>query len=529
MSRPSVEMVDPSSFTGERKSAATKMIASSESVRPSVVANVRDLVSRGCGANAVYEGIELDAVENAGVESNSYSDNVSPSSPRGSVIMTLARQVSHNFVQLEQDTLLNPDLKKKLESEKPETVSWLRSHMGFLLQVFAFILFVGIDVGKAVFTSKALKGTRTVSQSIAVVQSLLAVVIGSLTTLCFDGQAGLRRAVSKQQFLKFAPQSVIFAIAQCVGFLSYRELPAGTIKILGQARLMQTAALSTLVLKRKYVSLQWIMLVAIVLAAVNFIMGKNMAGAFFTEQHDNEAHLACLASTAHMLKNSSLTTPIDLSQPQWSCLTRAFKPTSEPGDNLALGLAYAGSYLLLSDVGSIISEKMLKDEVSTGFYAQKVTMEVIGCPVAFLMSIVVPLIMRAVDEPDVSLEWWTGHCYDKARVPCNPDLDGSQCQCNSFFMNWNLWPIWVAVAFSFGQSWMSGVIVKLMSSVVKLVGKCVSLAMVYFVAECWVLYNPARPPTGSQHVAALCVLVGTYMFLTFNPPKPKPTGGSTQA
>merc|ERR1712136_614723 len=63
----------------------------------------------------------------------------------------------------------------------------------------------------------------------------------------------------------------------------------------------------------------------------------------------------------------------------------------------------------------------------------------------------------------------------------------------------------VAVAFSFGQSWMSGVIVKLMSSVVKLVGKCVSLAMVYFVAECWVLYNPAKPPTGSQHVPALCL------------------------
>jgi len=186
-------------------------------------------------------------------------------------------------------------------------------------------------------------------------------------------------------------------------------------------------------------------------------------------------------------------------------------------------------YLFLSDVGSIISEKMLKDEVQTGFYTQKVTMEVIGCPVAFLMSIVVPLIMRAVDEPDVSLEWWTGHCYNKARVLCNPDFDGSQCQCNSFFMNWNLWFVWVAVAFSFGQSWMSGFIVKLMSSVVKLVGKCVSLAMVYFVAECWVLYNPARPPTGSQHVAALCVLVGTYMFLTFNPPKPKPTGGHTQA
>jgi len=528
MSRPSVEMVDPSSFSGERKSGGATLLASSGSVRPSVVANVRDLVSVGCEVPALYEGIELDAVENAGVESNSRTNSLTPSSQRGSMIQSLARQVSESFAKLEQDTLLDPDLKKKLESEKPETVSWLRSHMGFLLQVFAFCLFVGIDVGKAVFTSKALKGTRTVSQSIAVVQSLLAVVIGSLTTLCFDGPAGLRRAVSAQQLLKFAPQSVIFAIAQCVGFLSYRELPAGTIKILGQARLMQTAALSTLVLKRKYVSLQWIMLVSIVLAAVNFIMGKNMAGAFFSEQRDNEAHLACLASTAHLL-NSSLTTPIDLSQPQWSCLTHAFTPAGGTGDNVALGLAYAGMYLFLSDVGSIISEKMLKDEVQTGFYTQKVTMEVIGCPVAFLMSIVVPLIMRAVDEPDVSLEWWTGHCYNKARVPCNPDFDGSQCQCNSFFMNWNLWFVWVAVAFSFGQSWMSGVIVKLMSSVVKLVGKCVSLAMVYFVAECWVLYNPARPPTGSQHVAALCVLVGTYMFLTFSPPKPKPTGGPTQA
>jgi hypothetical protein len=189
-------------------------------------------------------------------------------------------------------------------------------------------------------------------------------------------------------------------------------------------------------------------------------------------------------------------------------------------------------YLFLSDVGSIISEKMLKDETETGFYAQKVTMEVIGCPVAFLMSVVVPVMMRLVHEPDTSLEWWNGHCYDAHKQRCDASLDpdGTWCQCNNFFMNWNVWPVWVAVAFSFGQSWMSGVIVKLMSSVVKLVGKCVSLAMVYFVAECWILYNPARPPTASQHVAALCVLVGTYMFMTYKPPKPKPTTtGPTQA
>ena len=77
-------------------------------------------------------------------------------SQRDLTIQSLARQVSESFAKLEQDTWLDPDLKRQFEYEKPETVSWLRSHIGFLLQVFVFCLFEGIDVGKAASTQQLL-------------------------------------------------------------------------------------------------------------------------------------------------------------------------------------------------------------------------------------------------------------------------------------------------------------------------------------------------------------------------------------
>ena len=62
-----------------------------------------------------------------------------PFSQRGSMVQSLTRQVSENFVKLEQDRLLVLDLKKQLESEKPETVRWLRSFIGFSCRCLLYV------------------------------------------------------------------------------------------------------------------------------------------------------------------------------------------------------------------------------------------------------------------------------------------------------------------------------------------------------------------------------------------------------
>merc|ERR1719188_1141003 len=91
---------------------------------------------------------------------------------------------------------------------------------------------------------------------------------------------------------------------------------------------------------------------------------------------------------------------------------------------------------------------------------------------------------------------------------------------NTFFLNWGQ-AVLCALVFSTAHSWLSGLVVKKMSSVMKLLGKCASVALVYFVGDCWLLRKPNEEPPVVCTVTATTVVLGTYTFVSVKPEKPK--------
>jgi len=184
-------------------------------------------------------------------------------------------------------------------------------------------------------------------------------------------------------------------------------------------------------------------------------------------------------------------------------------------DTAMLGVTYVFTYLFLSDVGSVISEKFLQAEKKTPFHVQKVALEVCGLPWTILMSFVVPIMQRDLlgDKPAKYMPrmWWLGS-------DCTYESKGQELPCGfaagGLYRDWGHWQIWLALFMLTAQSWVSGLLVKIFSSVTKLLGKVVSVAAVYFIADLW-LNRPtdAYPISFGGTVAAVQVMIGTYCYL----------------
>jgi len=414
---------------------------------------------------------------------------------------TLSDRVSESFQNLKRETLLDPGYVQELDQEVPNRLVWLRSSFGLLMQVGLFTVYVSLDCGKTIFNSMALKGKlMIVAQSIPICQALLQVVIGLCTAFSMLGKPALAEAFNGRKILKFLPLAVVFSAAQSFNVLSYTVLSGGTIKILGQVRLLQTALLSKFILGKSYQLTQWTVIGLIVLSAANFCLGKEddkMRWKCFDELKENRTLIpqACAMGDFHGAADAS----------------------QEVGKSMALGMGYVFTYLILSDIGSILCERFLKDEEETPYYIQKTWMEIGGLPCSCLMSFLIPLLQQGLGVKEsrwLPQMWWLQHerCGEEGWR-----LEGSNLNyCGGFFRNWT-WAAAVALLLNTSHSFLSGLVVKKLNSVVKLMGKCASLALVFFLGDCWLLRT--HEPSITCVFSAITVMTGTYTFMNLKPPK----------
>lgn len=142
----------------------------------------------------------------------------------------------------------------------------------------------------------------------------------------------------------------------------------------------------------------------------------------------------------------------------------------------------------------------MKEGSSTPFYVQKVVLELAGLPIAFLMSFAIPVFQEFIGAPNHLWEhtqWW------------KPEY--------SLFVGWERSAVYVALLISTTHSWMAGLLVKKLSSVMKLLAKCCSVAGVYFIGDCWLLKTLTPPMVCT--ISALNVVAGTYTFVKCKPDK----------
>lgn len=118
-----------------------------------------------------------------------------------------------------------------------------------------------------------------------------------------------------------------------------------------------------------------------------------------------------------------------------------------------------------------------------------------------------------------AIDW----CYDPGRQHhhrvVGPFPGGCGLAAGGLWRDWNNLAPWGALFFGSAQSWGAGFLVKLLSSVVKLLAKIVSLGGVFFLGDCWILYEGDEGNLQPAGVAAVQVILLTYTFLTLQLPK----------
>jgi len=506
-----------------------------------------------------------------------------------------------------RSTLLNPEYVKQLEMQNPQAVSFLQSYAGLLFQVGLFCLFVVMDAGKSIFNGLALKRTDkhpyyAMAPSVqGFTQSLSSIIIGMTVCAFAGGVAGVKEALNPFQIARFGIPAMLFSISITFNALSYTILDPGTIKIVGQCRLLQTAILSRFVLGRKYLPTQWCIMLIIVSLAASFQMANTANKDFHKIMSPEKGTFTVCSRYVEQEVQNYVPSPYangkfgcDINKNQTSCAADstclwatypkegctqnkkmvnikeigdkcAPKKKDDEGKQQILGLVYVFLYLFLSDVGSLYSEKFMKDGSTTPFYAQKVMIEFVGLPVATTMSFVSPYIQYYMQgdakdkwlkknlhqfywtdwkpllkkpdpkKPKNKAKWAKGHEHTSAG-----DLKalGFGAAFNQFYANTfkddkfdNVrWAFMGMLVFVIGQSWISGLLVKKLSSVMKLLGKCCSLAVTYLAGDCLIIRmgKPDQPPISPVCLASSAgVVVATYTFTQVKPgkedkPKEKP-------
>lgn len=420
----------------------------------------------------------------------------------------LSDVVRNSFEKVKRDTLLDAGYVQELQQQVPGQLMWLRSSLGLFIQVGLFTVYVGLDCGKTIFNSIALKGDlRIVPQSIPICQAFLQVVLGLSIALSIKGKPALAEVFNLQKILKFLPVSLIFAAAQSFNVLSYTVLSGGTIKILGQVRLLQTALLSKFLLGRSYQLTQWTVIAVIVLAAGNFCLGKE----------DNKMRWACYQELQEIEANESYS--LDSTGIPQACIMGNPDATDnkmqEVQSSMTLGLCYVFTYLILSDLGSLVCERFLKTEEDQPYYIQKTWMEIGSFPCAFILSFLVPLgqsFLGVAEKRWRPQMWWSEH--EKCSDPSWASQGTNMNYCGGFFRNWTVAAV-IALLLCMSHSFLSGLVVKKLNSVVKLLGKCASLALVFFIGDCWILRK--LDPSPICMIAALTVMLATFTFMNLKP------------
>lgn len=445
---------------------------------------------------------------------DAYEEELVEPAPGDEPVPERRKSLAESVQEAQRRTLLDETFVAELERKEPAMVMWLKSSAGFLAQIGLFVFYVGLDCSKSIFISKALNGgVATVSQSIPIVQSFLQICLGILSAVSFLGTQALDDIFDMKQILKYAPVALIFAAAQSFQVLSYSMLSAGTIKILGQARLLQTALLSKFLLGKDYMLTQWTVILMIVMSAAVFCSGAA----------EWKSRYSCMAGL-DTLAGSPDANAMAVAMQGWrgnssdNVLAECRVDAESSDDDFFMGACAVFAYLFLSDIASIMSEMFMKGETDTPYYVQKVWAEIAGFPSAILMSIVMPILQSFLEPDDESKwrpnMWWSSVCGSQEWF--NQDVNDQRC--GGLFLNWRQ-AVVCALLFSTTHSWCSGLVVKTLSSLMKLMGKCASLALVYFIGDCWLLAKPDQKPAPVCVIAALMVMVGTFTFMNLKPPK----------
>ncbi|CAE8632530.1 unnamed protein product [Polarella glacialis] len=360
-----------------------------------------------------------------------------------------------------QELLLQlvPQVLKEAFPDKASRRLHLAKHVAFQQMAFmAFVLLSANDTIVKSMSKKRLDGPDEprdfpyAFSSVLLVSGILSVSIGSLAALVFDGWPGLRRCWDVRSIMRMTPISVMFHFATVLKFVSMRYLPPDMVALLSQMNLVLLAVVMRVVLRKRYNTSQWIALTLTSLAMLQYLTirdGRKKGGV-----------------------NAS---PAQLSP------------------NVLEGLLVIAVMCVVETMASVFAEKYFKERRSQDmpFYIQKVHVDFSGCLFAALWCFVIePVYLK-------DLNW---SCKPHR---CRQVLD------QGLFSGWDAWTLAV-LGLVVSKMWLSGLVAKILDSVVKQLGSCVAMVLTYLEVV-W-LYPQSNSFDFETSVALMVVVMAIASF-----------------
>jgi drug/metabolite transporter (DMT)-like permease len=282
--------------------------------------------------------------------------------------------------------------------------------------------------------------------------------------------------------------------------LAYSKLDAGLKKILDQLRLPLTAALSATFVGKRYTVHEWVALLIVLLAICSFYMA-DVKHDEVTEMHtfcrypencfeEPPYHLCALRVDGPRMIGTAIPDVKNSSRARHDIESFPIKA----GTTDLMGLIFSLAATFLNCMGSLLSERLMKNAASTPFSTQKVQMEMTGFPVAIAMSFIVPVLIDAKGGKAI---WWTKN-----------EAEGSG---EGFFQGYNRLTF-IAIAIDTAMSWMGGILVKQFSSVVKIIAKCFVLLLTVLCTGTFMKACQADPLPMTMYSLAFIIAAATLLF-----------------
>lgn len=130
------------------------------------------------------------------------------------------------------------------------------------------MIYVAGDIAVYVAGDYASKGHEV--QTVLLGSSLTSVVVSAAMAASTKGMKGLRECSDLGGITRFLPVSASFGLASLCLLQAFRHFDASFVKILGQLKLPFAAVISTILLGRRYSSLQWQLILLITIACMSF-------------------------------------------------------------------------------------------------------------------------------------------------------------------------------------------------------------------------------------------------------------------
>lgn len=367
--------------------------------------------------------------------------------------------------------------------------------------VFLFVFYFVLSANDGIVKSKS-KSVKIEGQPGAFPYSLSSVMLMSCcVSLCtgiaiavyHDGmEEGLRKCLDIDSIKRVAPINGLFQVAFVMKFEALRRLDPDIVSMLSQANLVLLALAARFIMGRRYKRRQWTYLVMTTLSMWLYLInrdGKHMLGQgpqFQPIQHITGYFIVitmCIIETvATVLAEAFLKY---WQAPAKKPGSRTSKPKGDQGSSGSDAAAACGQ----SPAKAMHSEQSPQ---VLPFWVQKVHVEASGLFFMVMWIFVLPYFLHGPEW-----EWIVLHSrqiHDSGNV----------------LAGWDRWTVAVLIMVIV-KAWLAGLVSKLLDSVMKQIGSCLSILLTYLEVVIWL--DPAGSrPTVSTLVALAMVLVSIIAF-----------------